>query len=194
MKVTVTFDISKEDRLLISQYENGRASGLAGKELCEKHIRDTVGLDLARRRLNATPQKAVYKSVVERGYHEGYLPEQFLYRQLFKMTEELAEAVEAMGARTDLQTDGKDSYYKLFEFLRTMEEAGSLARDLFDNADPAIYKKQPSDFKGFKSEMSDMQVVLFCMAEAYSDSTADYCDVTDEAMYKAIKDVERGVR
>lgn len=117
-------------------------------------------------------QEMVAANVAARGYRDGWTAEQFVARQLCKMTEELAEAV--------FNTDCRGEWIKFLAF------AGDYARIEFDERE--AWSNVATVGPDIRSELADMQVVLFAAAAAL-----DF-DVVQAAIDKSGADVARGVR
>ena len=130
-------------------------------------------------------QQEVYDAVAARGYTEGWTDGQFVARQLCKLTEELDEAT--------LHIHLPDSRLSWGRWLFHLSNAGISARDEFDNKD-RWNDAWISDLEALRSELADLQVVLFCAAEALARATGEPFDVVQKAKEKALADVERGVR
>lgn len=123
-------------------------------------------------------QTIVAANVAARGYRDGWTAEQFVARQLAKLTEELAE-----GATGALVTNPGC----LPSWLAVLSDAGILARKAFDRRD--VWRDIPLvNPDALRSELADMQVVLFAAAAAL-----DF-DVVQAAIDKSSADVARGVR
>jgi NTP pyrophosphatase (non-canonical NTP hydrolase) len=126
----------------------------------------------------------VYGHVVDRGYTKGWTPKQFLARNIHKLQEELAEA-------SDLVDNHND-----FAWLSTerIQSAGKACRTMFKEGrydDDIITVHNIDDLK---SELADVQVVLYCLAQAVEQITGEEFDVALEAVRKSAKDISRGVR
>ena len=117
-------------------------------------------------------QTIVAANVAARGYRDGWTAEQFVARQLAKLTEELAEAVS--GTRV------------FGGWTNCLIYAGSLARQRFD--EPFYWRNVKEISEDIRSELADMQVVLFAAAAALE------FDVVQAAIDKSGADVARGVR
>ena len=124
-------------------------------------------------------QTIVAANVAARGYMAGWTREQFVARQLCKMTEELAEAARQI-------TPSTYEHRRLGDWLEALQDAGIAARLAFD---------ERSEWTGLihisrlaPSELADMQVVLFAAAQAL-----DF-DIVQAAIDKSSQDVARGVR
>jgi len=129
-------------------------------------------------------QEQVYNAVAERGYTKGYTDEQFAGRQIAKLLEEVAEVAEHLRGGSDL----------IPFFVTLSRSAGVSARDAFDNNGYTWSGAYITDPQSMIGELVDVQVVLFCAAEALSRMTGNKFDIVDLAKRKAQADVERGVR
>jgi len=116
-----------------------------------------------------SPQATVYQNVAQRGYTDGYTDQEFASRQLLKIIEEVAELADSFGIDESM----------------TIATAGAQARYLFDAG--AIPFTKPT-MQAVQNELYDVQVVLFCMAEALG------IDVIAGSVQKSLTDIERGVR
>ena len=121
-------------------------------------------------------QERVAKAVEERGYRDGWTREQFLVRQIAKLTEELAELSEVMHAQR---------YYRR-DWEVYLWHAGKGAREHFDRVDLWDTYKIVSEDQA-REEIADLQVIVFNLADAL-----DF-DVMEAAVAKAETDVEHGV-
>ena len=120
-------------------------------------------------------QEIVAANVAARGYRDGWTAEQFVARQLAKMTEELGDA-----GKTIYGTD-------CAWWLGQLGVAGGRGRAMFDS--PHAWESiLISDPDALRSELADMLVVLFTAAQAL-----DF-DVVQAAIDKSSADVARGVR
>jgi hypothetical protein len=128
--------------------------------------------------LNA--QEIVAANVAARGYRDGWTAEQFVARQLCKLTEELGEAVRCI-------TPESAAYQgQVGAWIGLIQDAGRCARVAFD--DHASWRYLFHLSKYTPAELADMQVVLFAAAAAL-----DF-DVVQAAIDKSSADVARGVR
>jgi len=120
-------------------------------------------------------QYEVFAAVRERGYLEGWTPEQQAARQIAKLTEELAELADAV--TMPLAEDG---------WLIALRTAGALARQAFDNHQ----RWQSVTVNPFTAsdELPDIMVPTLVLAQILG------LDVVEAARQKAIVDVARGVR
>lgn len=75
---------------------------------------------------------------------------------------------------------------------RSLDEAGYDAKWAFDNYEWT--NTTIADLDQAKKELADIQVVVFCLAEALAEMTGRPFDVTRAAFDKATQDIERGVR
>lgn len=128
------------------------------------------------------PQGVVYSAVEDRGYTKGWTDEQFAARQMAKLIEEMGELSELAKSQF-----GVPPAYALH-----LHGAAVLARDIFDKGDwgGAVI----TSVEKAKEELADIQVVLFCMAEAISRMENEEFDIIKSAVSKAIGDITRGVR
>jgi len=123
-----------------------------------------------------TPQDAVVDCVDKRGYRKGWTDEEFLARQLVKLLEELGELAECMILPQQVRN--------------LLVPASREAKVLFDNKEiwsGARWRGEKDKINAVQ-EIADMQVVLFCAADAMK------VDSSAQAASKAQKDVERGTR
>ena len=122
-------------------------------------------------------QTATVAAVARRGYlPDGYDPQEMTAKQLVKMLEELAEALEC--------TSGGSVLYR--RLVRQVVAIGSFARLVFD--DPASFVGVTVD-DNLMSETADMAVVLAMLAHVQG-----IPDIMYAAQVKAERDAERGVR
>lgn len=124
-------------------------------------------------------QEIVAANVAARGYRDGWTAEQFVARQLAKLTEELSEVVCDV-AFPSSNTRGVD-------WRVSVSMAGLSGRWLFDDR-PAWENISLDDPDAIRAELADMQVVLFAAAQAL-----DF-DIAQAAIDKSSADVARGVR
>ena len=126
-----------------------------------------------------TTQETVADLVSERGYREGWTPAQFIARQVAKLAEELAEL--ACHVRMPVA------------LTRSIALLGLVARKCFD--DESIWPKSTScAVWPTQEELADIQVVVFCIAEALGEASNKPFDVSEAALEKARADAIRGVR
>jgi NTP pyrophosphatase (non-canonical NTP hydrolase) len=124
-------------------------------------------------------QEIVAANVAARGYRDGWTAEQFVARQLAKLTEEIGEAVE--------QVHPGEAPSALYRWFDHAGDAYKAARRVFDT--PDLWRKTYIiDPNAVRSELADMLVVLFAAAQAL-----DF-DAVQAAIDKSSADVARGVR
>lgn len=123
-------------------------------------------------------QEIVAANVAARGYRDGWAAEQFVARQLCKLTEELGESLDQIG--------GLDAWADT-QWLTAGYDAGLAARGFFDDESGwgGVYLENPA---AIRSELADMLVVILAAAQAL-----DF-DVVQAAIDKSAADVARGVR
>ena len=123
-------------------------------------------------------QEIVAANVAARGYRDGWTAEQFVARQLAKLTEELGESLDQLAGLPRLAD---------VDWLTAGYTVGQTARQPFDHKEIwfSVYLENPDRLR---SELADMQVVLFAAAAAL-----DF-DVVQAAIDKSGADVARGVR
>ena len=125
-------------------------------------------------------QEMIAANVAARGYRDGWTAEQFVARQLCKLTEELNEAAKESIVGLPLSRN-------VLWWLDKLDDAGRRARIAFDTQeDWSGAELVDSDI--LRSELADMQVVLFAAAAAL-----DF-DIVQTAIDKSAVDVPRGVR
>lgn len=124
-------------------------------------------------------QEIVAANVAARGYRDGWTAEQFVARQLAKLTEELGEAAR-------LVTPASYEHRNLDAWLEALQDAGIAARFAFD--DKSAWTGLIHISRLAPAELADMLVVLFAAAEAL-----DF-DIVQAAIDKSSTDVARGVR
>ena len=128
-------------------------------------------------------QEAVAGFVAERGYRDGYSASGFAVRQILKATEELGEIVVALG----MHLPGL--------FVESLLHAANEARSLFDQGWGDEWGEiTPQEAREVLAELADLQVVLFCAAEALAEILGEDFDLARAALEKAKADVKRGVR
>ena len=128
-------------------------------------------------------QAQVADCITRRGYREGWTAEQFLARQLAKMMEELGEA--ASNCRLPDDYIGASAW--------EIAIAAGSARADFD--DKTLWQcSGAKDPDALESELADMQVVLFAMADALAQIKGKPVDIVELAVDKARQDIGRGVR
>ena len=123
-------------------------------------------------------QQIVAANVAARGYRDGWTTDQFVARQVYKLTEELDEIAGNIYP---------PFLYQAVEWRNDLHRAGMNARKTFDS-------KHGWDIAGLGSrdticsELADLVVVLLTAAEALE------FDVIQAAIDKSAADVARGVR
>lgn len=120
-------------------------------------------------------QYDVYAAVRERGYLEGWTPEQAAARQIAKLTEELAELSDAVNLN---YVDG--------DWLTALRTAGALARRAFDDHD--CWQLATCNPWVVEAELPDIMVPALVLAQVLD------MDAVTAARQKAIADAARGVR
>ena len=137
-------------------------------------------------------QREVFELVKARGYLDDWTLAQFLCRQVVKLQEELAELTETALPNTGGWRDE----------LRATLYAGNKARHRFDLPretslprwrDAAGRVSGAGRVGKVREELADLQVVLFCAAQAVSLMCGPF-DVVEAALEKAEGDVGKGVR
>lgn len=119
-------------------------------------------------------QVAIAHNVRDRGYWDGLEYENLACRHIAKLVEEIAEAAELL--------DGRFAYWR-----DHITESAKLARNVFDRRE--LWESYTiTDLDKFKTELADIQVVLFSLA------TVLEFDVIQAALEKSCADVGRGIR
>lgn len=124
-------------------------------------------------------QDTVAANVAARGYRDGWTQEQFVARQLCKLTEELAEAARQI-------TPSTYEHCGLSGWLEALQDAGIAARLAFDERSEWTGKIHISRLAS--AELTDMMVVLLAAADALG------FYILPAAIEKSSADVARGVR
>lgn len=134
-------------------------------------------------------QEQVAKNTADRGYRDGWTAEQFAARQVAKLTEELGELARyiAFGGL------GSHSLAQRMTLHVDIIGTGDQARWNFDDQDGWSICEL-GDMNIAKSELADIQVVVFNLAHALAEITGEPFDVVQAAVEKSAADVERGVR
>jgi len=141
-------------------------------------------------------QQATAGLVAQRGYQKGYTPSAFLARQALKAIEEIAELGTAIAQSLQSNTQqGRAEITSLAAFLGETQPHAQKARIMFD---ANIFEGKPiqiapAHLETIAAELADLQVVLYCAAEAL-DKLGRPTDLAEEALQKARNDVARGVR
>jgi len=128
-------------------------------------------------------QDLVAGAVRERGYYQKpdgtyWTREQLAARQVAKLTEELGELTEHIWACGQRQGP---AYWEEALHIASTRAKRSFDRGNWEHA-------EVTDHEAAVSELADLQVVLFTLADALG------VDVVDLAMQKARGDVARGVQ
>ena len=131
-----------------------------------------------------TPQQQVAENTAARGYRDGWTAEQFAARQVCKLVEELAELSTNIWTGSNLEVI---SYWE--QLICT---AGEDARRHFDNV--SRWDVSSVTAETAKSELADIQVVVFNLAAALAEITGEPFDVVQAAVDKSAADIERGKR
>lgn len=129
----------------------------------------------------AVLQGYVASLVDERGYHDGWTPEQFAARQVAKLQEELAELADAF-----FLPDDEGAYLQTM-----MSKTGTIARETFKRGN--WHQAQPIRIDEAIDELADLQVVIFVLAEELARLAGRPVNVIRAAMDKSEADVKRGV-
>lgn len=126
-------------------------------------------------------QSRIAQNVIDRGYAEGWTPDQMVCRQIAKLVEELGEAV------AHLCTMGEFLNHPVAFWADAMDFAARRAKIHFDskNTWDDVYL---DDLDALRTELADIQVVLFVAAHFLG------FDITQAALDKSNADVKRGVR
>ena len=122
--------------------------------------------------------------MADRGYRDGWTMEQYAYRQLLKMAEELGELRACFNVA--------NSNGQPFRLLAVdhIAETGGLCRMAFDYMPADI--EVVVDTTEATAEAADVQVTLLTLAEALAELAGAPFDVIEAA--KATTDVKRGIR
>jgi NTP pyrophosphatase (non-canonical NTP hydrolase) len=134
-------------------------------------------------------QNQVTQNTADRGYRDGWTAEQFAARQVCKLIEELGELARCfwlpkVSPRTRID--------------QLMIDLSGEAKWIFD--DDTLWDDHPIDGVGIastiyaRSELADLQVVVFNLAAALAEITGEPFDVVQAAVDKSTADVKRGVR
>ena len=123
-------------------------------------------------RAGPLPQQIVFDAVKSRGYVDPWTLREFVQRQVIKLYEELGELAHAIPTGdSDLNYHGQMSYM----ISRALFRANTVDDDV------------DMDFNKALEEITDLQVVLFCIAAILG------FDIVRAAKAKATKDIARGV-
>lgn len=135
--------------------------------------------------MNDNSQSQVYEAIRKRGYRDDWTAEQYLGRQVAKMTEELKELSDTL----EICHWGSIHLWK--SRLRT---SGREAAAAFNQLELDLWEVEITDIEQAKKETADLQVVLFQIAAAIEEIDGQPFDVVQAAVDKAKNDIERGVR
>jgi NTP pyrophosphatase (non-canonical NTP hydrolase) len=129
-------------------------------------------------------QEQVAAAVAARGYREGWTAEQFAYRQMLKMQEELGELARHMAKYH--RSEGPEGHIR---------HIGKNCGEWFDLVNEGGWvNARVVNVEGARAELADIQVVVFALAAALSEIDGEPFDVVQAALAKATKDIERGTR
>ena len=127
-------------------------------------------------------QARVAAAVAQRGYRNGWTAELFMARQLVKLAEELAEAASHVALPVAAGN--------------AIRKSGNICRITFD--DHHLWDDEvgclDENLPELRSELADLQVVLFNLAEAIQTMDGEPFNIVAAALAKAEKDIDRGVR
>lgn len=135
------------------------------------------------------PQSKIAQLVTDRGCREGWTAEQFAARQVLKLTEELAGlfrwfnflSAEAHRLRSRMIAPIGIGY-QAKHAGHTLEDEGHGRMAIYDNIRPA------------KEELADIQIIVFCLAEALGEYEGKPFDIVRAALDRAAEAVERRIR
>jgi NTP pyrophosphatase (non-canonical NTP hydrolase) len=127
-----------------------------------------------------TPQQDVAELVAQRGYREGWTPEQFIARQVCKLAEEVGE----LAQHVDLPG-------RLGPLIAS---TGTIARWTFDQDQTWQDGVTSCTPHALMAELADVQVVVFCLAEELARLTGEDYDVVERALVNVAGDTMRGKR
>ena len=131
-------------------------------------------------------QRRIFQAVERRGYVGNWSMGQFLARQVAKLGEELGE----MGFELPLELPPR-----VQENLLVAAQTCKMAFDGDDWPDTGLDRGvQEWRLRKILAEAADMQVVLACVGETLGALLNEDVDLMQEAVRKAERDVERGVR
>lgn len=144
-------------------------------------------------------QRLVFEAVVARGYLDPWTLIEFVHRQLWKLQEELAELFDAAGYTALNHLTHDDERDDAEKIARQVESAGKTARSYFTAQTPEFYKILPDipmNPAKVAAELADMQVVLFCLAQALQTGweELEHFNVNEMALAKSRFDIRRGIR
>jgi NTP pyrophosphatase (non-canonical NTP hydrolase) len=125
-------------------------------------------------------QAEVARLVAEQGCRKGWTPEQFIARQVCKLAEEVGE----LAQHVDLPG-------RLGPLIAS---TGTIARWTFDQEE--MWRKYGTlcTSHALMTELVDIQVVVFCLAEELARLTGEDFDVVERALVNVAADTMRGKR
>jgi hypothetical protein len=127
-----------------------------------------------------TPQRDVAELAAQRGYREGWTPEQFIARQVCKLAEEvgeLAQHVDLPGRLGPLIVSTGTIARWTFDQDQTWREHGTLCTS-----------------HALMTELVHIQVVVFRLAEELARLTGEDFDIVERALVRVATDTMRGKR
>ena len=125
-----------------------------------------------------TPQQDVAELVAQRGYREGWTPEQFIARQVCKLAEEVGELAQHVDLPRRLGP--------------LIVSTGTIARWTFDQTwQDEVTSCAPH---ALMAALANVQVVVFCLAEDLARLTGEDYDVVERALVNVAGDTMRGKR
>jgi len=124
-----------------------------------------------------TAQRKVYEAV--ESSRKQLTAQQFATRQAVKLVEELSELSAGMG--TSLP----------YEMRRKLMLIGLPAREEFDHLGYSLHASAWGQYEiqKIKDELADIQVVVFCLAQALEELDGTPFDIIQEAMDKSTSDI-----
>lgn len=127
-------------------------------------------------------QNRITAAVARRGYRDGWLPGQFLYRQMAKLGEEYAEAFALVSSNMPGAMN------------MIVETLGDMGKWHFDHGYWTENYISHDELHALVGELSDMQVVMANAISAIEELLDERIDLMRLACEKAEADIERGVR
>jgi NTP pyrophosphatase (non-canonical NTP hydrolase) len=125
-----------------------------------------------------TPQQNVAELVAQRGYREGWTPEQFIARQVCKLAEEVGELAQHVGLPGRLGP--------------LIVSTGTIARWTFDQDQTWQDGVTSCAPHALMAVLADVQVVVFCLAEELARLTGEHYDVAECALVNVAAGTMRG--
>jgi hypothetical protein len=123
-------------------------------------------------------QAEVARMVAERGYQKGWTPEQFIARQVARLAAQIGE----LPQHVDLSG-------RLGPLIIS---TGNIARWTFDQDEIWRERGTLCTSHALMTELVDIQVVVFCLAEELARLTGEDYDVAERALAKVAADTMRG--